>query len=45
MAKMLAAFLPGDSTVEMREIDVPTPGPGQVLLKMKSSGVCGSDIK
>ena len=42
--KMLGAFLPGNSTVEMREIDVPEPGIGEVLLKVKASGVCGSDI-
>ena len=43
--KMLAAYLPGNSTVEMREIDIPTPGSGQVLVKMGSSGICGTDIK
>lgn len=43
--KMLAAYLPGNSTVELKEIDVPAPGPNQVLIKMKSSGICGSDIK
>ncbi|CCO50347.1 putative oxidoreductase, Zn-dependent and NAD(P)-binding [Vibrio nigripulchritudo SOn1] len=45
MAKtMLGAFLPGNSTVEMREIAIPEPGIGQVLLKIKASGICGSDI-
>jgi hypothetical protein len=44
MSKMLAAPLPGNSTVEMREIERPKPGMGQVLLKMKASGICGSDI-
>ena len=29
---MLAAYLPGNSTVEMREVAVPTPGHGEVLL-------------
>ena len=24
---------------------VPVPGPGQVLIKMKASGICGSDIR
>ncbi len=43
--KMLAAYLPGNSTVELKEIDVPVPGANQVLIKMKSSGICGSDIK
>ena len=39
--KMLAAYLPGNSTVEMREIDIPSPGVGQVLVKMGSSGIVG----
>jgi threonine dehydrogenase-like Zn-dependent dehydrogenase len=44
MGKMLAAYLPGNSTAELREVDIPQPGIGQVLIKMKSSGICGSDI-
>lgn len=43
--KMTGAILPGNSTVELKEYDVPTPGPGQVLLKMKASTICGSDIR
>ncbi len=43
--KMKAAFLPGNSTVEMKEVDIPVPGPGQVLIKTKSSTICGSDIR
>ncbi len=43
--KMMAAFLPGNSTVELREIDIPKPGHGEVLIKMKSSTICGSDIR
>lgn len=42
---MLAAYLPGNSTVVMKEIPVPTPGPGQVLVKTKASTICGSDIR
>ncbi len=41
---MLAAYLPGNSTVDLREVAVPTPGINQVLIKMKSSGICGSDV-
>ena len=44
MKTMLAAYLPGNSTVDLREVAVPTPGINQVLLKMKSSGICGSDV-
>lgn len=42
---MLAAFLPGNSSVEMKQVPVPTPGPGQVLVKTKASTICGSDIR
>jgi len=38
-------LLPGGRRVEMREFPVPEPGPGQVLLKMKASSICGSDIR
>ena len=44
MKTMLAAYLPGNSTVDLREVAVPTPGINQVLIKMKSSGICGSDV-
>lgn len=42
---MKAAYLPGNSTVVKKEVQVPTPGPGQVLLKSKASTICGSDIR
>lgn len=41
---MRGVFLPGNSTAEVREYPVPAPGPGQLLLKMGASGICGSDI-
>ncbi len=43
--KMMGVVLPGNSTVEFREYDVPEPGYGQVLLKVKASSICGSDIR
>ncbi|MCA1745744.1 MAG: zinc-binding dehydrogenase [Bacteroidales bacterium] len=43
--KMKAAYLPGNSTVEIKEVHVPEPGPGEVLIKTKSSTICGSDIR
>ncbi len=42
---MTAAFLPGNSTVEMRTVPVPVPGHGEVLLRIKASTICGSDIR
>src|SRR5580700_6090190 len=44
-ATMTAAFLPGNSTVEMRTVPVPKPGHGEVLLRVKASTICGSDIR
>lgn len=43
--KMKAAYLPGNSTVVMKEVEVPVPGQGQVLVRTKSSTICGSDIR
>lgn len=45
MSKMQGAILPGNSTVELKEFDIPTPGHGEVLIKVKSSTICGSDIR
>lgn len=45
MATMQGVILPGNSTVEFREFPVPKPGDGQVLVKMKASSICGSDIR
>jgi threonine dehydrogenase-like Zn-dependent dehydrogenase len=42
---MMGAVLPGNSTVEFREVPIPEPGYGQVLIKTKSSTICGSDIR
>jgi threonine dehydrogenase-like Zn-dependent dehydrogenase len=39
-----AVFL-GDRKVELRTFPDPTPGPGEVVLQMKASGMCGSDLK
>lgn len=42
---MKAAYLPGNSTVLLKDVVIPEPGYGEVLLKMKSSTICGSDIR
>jgi threonine dehydrogenase-like Zn-dependent dehydrogenase len=42
---MRGVVLPGDSTVSPVTRDVPEPGHGQVLLAMKASSICGSDIR
>jgi len=45
MTKMTGAILPGNSTVEFREFEIPKPGYGQVLIQTKASTICGSDIR
>jgi threonine dehydrogenase-like Zn-dependent dehydrogenase len=42
---MTGVVLPGNSTVEFRDVPVPTPAHGQVLVQMKASSICGSDIR
>nr|WP_300890930.1 alcohol dehydrogenase catalytic domain-containing protein [uncultured Acetatifactor sp.] len=42
---MRGAVLPGNSTVEMRDFEVPAPGHGQVLIQTKATTICGSDIR
>lgn len=42
---MIGAVLPGNSTTELRNFDIPSPGHGDVLIKVKASTICGSDIR
>jgi threonine dehydrogenase-like Zn-dependent dehydrogenase len=42
---MKGVVLPGSRRLEFREFPVPTPGPGQVLVRMKASSLCGSDLR
>ena len=42
---MRGVILPGQERVEIEEFDRPEPGPGQVLVEMKASGLCGSDLR
>ena len=34
----------GDRKLELREFPDPTPGPREVVLEIKASGMCGSDL-
>ena len=45
LKRMTGATLPGNSTVEFKEFDIPEPGYGQVLVATKASTICGSDIR
>ena len=42
---MQGAVLPGNSTTELRQYPVGRPGHGEVLLRVKASTICGSDIR
>jgi len=44
-SNMKALYFTGDSIVDSADIEVPSPGKGEVVLQMKASGVCGSDLK
>jgi threonine dehydrogenase-like Zn-dependent dehydrogenase len=43
--RMKAAYLPGNSTTQLRDAPVPKPGHGEALIRMKASTICGSDIR
>lgn len=42
---MRGVFLPGGSKVDIREVADPRPGHGQVVLSMRASTICGSDLR
>lgn len=42
---MLAAYLPGGSRVELKEVPDPAPDHGQVRVAMRASTICGSDLR
>ena len=42
---MRGVVFPGGREVEFMEFPDPTPGEGEVVLEMKASGMCGSDLK
>ena len=42
---MKAAVVPSlGAPLEIREVDVPSPGHGQVLVEIEASGLCHTDI-
>ncbi|MDQ3815109.1 MAG: alcohol dehydrogenase catalytic domain-containing protein, partial [Armatimonadota bacterium] len=42
---MKGVVLPGNRRLEMREFAIPEPGHEQVLIRMKASSLCGSDLR
>jgi len=41
---MRQAIMTSPGEIEFRDVPVPKPGPTQVLIRVKSIGVCGSDV-
>lgn len=41
---MQAITFPGNGTVALREFEEPRPGHGEVVVKIRASGMCGSDM-
>jgi propanol-preferring alcohol dehydrogenase len=41
---MKAIFLPGNKKVELRAVAIPQPGAGEVLVQVKASCICRSDL-
>ena len=41
---MKGVVFTGDRKLELRDFPDPTPGPGEVVLEIKASGMCGSDL-
>ncbi len=41
---MLAAFSGGKEKIEVKEAPVPAPGAGEVFLRVRACGICGSDL-
>jgi D-arabinose 1-dehydrogenase-like Zn-dependent alcohol dehydrogenase len=44
MTTGIVAALCGPEDLRLKEFDVPAPGPGSVLLKIRRANVCGSDL-
>jgi len=42
---MRGVVLPGGSRVELREFPDPVAGPGQAVIRIKASSICGSDVR
>lgn len=45
MRTQTTAFLVGPERLELREVPVPSPGPGELLLRIGAATTCGTDLK
>ena len=44
MQTMKLARVHGPGDVRLDDVDVPTPGPRDVVIKVEACGICGSDL-
>jgi threonine dehydrogenase-like Zn-dependent dehydrogenase len=44
MATMKAAFFDGDASMMLADVAVPEPGPDDVIIRVRATGICGSDL-
>src|ERR1700749_1089180 len=44
MELMEASVYVGDGALEVRDVPVPEPGPGEVLIEVAQCGICGTDL-
>ena len=42
---MRTAIVKGNSTIEIKNIEKQSVGPGDILVKMRACGICGSDVE
>lgn len=42
---MRAAVVERPGTLKLQSVNIPEPGPGQILIKLSGSGVCASDLQ
>ena len=42
--KAIVKLARGPGHVELKQVDEPRPGPGQVMVRVEAAGVCGSDL-
>lgn len=42
---MQAAVILAEGQIEIREVPVPVPGPGELLVKVRAATTCGTDVK
>lgn len=44
-SRMQGAVLTGPEQIEIRELPVPRPGPGEIVLEVRAATTCGTDVK